>query len=62
MCAHGGGRVTLYLDGLIDLIVGVRVPKVRYERSPATLPPEIADDGAVLSGPSYSPAIARSLT
>ena len=51
MCTWGG-RVTLYLDGLIDLIEGARVPKVRYDRSAATLPPEIADDGAVLSGPS----------
>ena len=41
---------------------GARVCRVRYDRSPATLPPEIADDGTVLSGPSYSPTIARSHT
>ena len=41
---------------------GTRVPEVRYDRSAATLPPEIADDGTVLSGPSYFPATAQSHT
>ena len=39
---------------------GARVRQVLYDRSAATLSPEIADDGMALSGPLYSPAIARS--
>ena len=39
---------------------GARVHRVRYDCSAAMLPAEIADDGAVRSGPSYSPAISRS--
>ena len=41
---------------------GMTGVRVRQDRSAATLPPVIADDGTVLSGPSCSPPIARSHT
>ena len=37
-------------DGTWD-DTGVRVPEVRYDRSAATLPPEIADDSTVFLDP-----------